>query len=42
VRPDAGSALALYYAVAGFIAVFNLGIILTYRSTEKQLSSDDQ
>jgi hypothetical protein len=42
VRPDAGSALALYYAVAGFIAVFNLGIILTYRSTEKQRSSDDQ
>ncbi|MEN8240650.1 MAG: hypothetical protein ABFS17_01920 [Chloroflexota bacterium] len=35
LRPDAGPALTLYYAVAGFAVIANLGIILGFRSDEK-------
>ena len=42
LRPDAGTALALYYALAGLVVLASLGIILSYRGAEKQLPSHDQ
>jgi hypothetical protein len=38
LRPDAGAALALYYALAGLVLLANLGIILSYRAAEKKTS----
>ena len=35
LRPYAGNALALYYAVAGFVVLASLGIILSYRAAER-------
>ena len=35
LRPDAGTALALYYTLAGLVVLSNLGIILGYRAAEK-------
>jgi hypothetical protein len=35
LRPDAGTALALYYGLAGLVVLSNLGIILGYRAAEK-------
>jgi hypothetical protein len=35
LRPDAGLGLALYYAIAGFIVLSSLGIVLSYRNVEK-------
>jgi hypothetical protein len=40
LRPDAGTALALYYILAGLVLLANLGIILGYRAADKNLSSD--
>jgi hypothetical protein len=37
LRPDAGTALALYYTLAGLVVLFNLGIILSYRKNETKL-----
>jgi hypothetical protein len=39
LRPDAGTALALYYTLAGLLVLSNLGIILGYRTAEKKLFS---
>jgi hypothetical protein len=39
LRPDAGTALALYYSLAGLIALANLGIIMGYRAAEKRRTS---
>ena len=35
LRPDAGPALALYYAIAGLLMLSSLGVILSYRSAER-------
>ena len=42
LRPYAGDALILYYAVAGFVMLSSLGIILSYRATERALPSHAQ
>jgi hypothetical protein len=42
LRPDVGTALTLYYVLAGFVVLSSLGIILHYRATEKKLPSHDQ
>lgn len=42
LRPDTGSALTLYYILAGLVVLSSLGIILSYRTAEKQLPSDDR
>jgi len=42
LRPDAEVGLALYYVLAGLVALPSLGIILSYRAAEKNLSSHDQ
>jgi len=39
LRPDAGTALALYYTLAGIAALANMGIILGYRTAEKEFSN---
>jgi hypothetical protein len=39
LRPNSGPSLVLYYALAGFIALSNLGVILSYRTAEERLSS---
>jgi hypothetical protein len=39
LRPDAGSGLALYYAVAGLVVVANLGVILAYRAAERMIAT---
>jgi len=39
LRPYAGNALTLYYAVAGLVVLSSLGIILRYRFTEREMSS---
>ncbi len=39
LRPDAGTALALYYALAGYAVLSNVVIILGYRSAEKEFSN---
>ena len=36
LHPDAGMTLTLFYAVAGILALSNLGVILKYRSVEKE------
>ncbi|MBT7074397.1 MAG: hypothetical protein HN922_05765 [Anaerolineae bacterium] len=38
LRPDAGSALTLYYILAGYALLANLSVILSYRKTEKEFS----
>jgi hypothetical protein len=38
LRPDAGTALTLYYSIAGFMVLTSLAIILGYRSAERRLS----
>lgn len=40
LRPDAGIALTLYYSLTGLIILSNLGVILGYRQTERNLSND--
>jgi hypothetical protein len=42
LRPDAGAALALYFALAGFVVLSNLGIILSYRVVEQRIPSHGQ
>jgi hypothetical protein len=42
LRPDTGSALTLYYVMAGLVVLSSLGIILSYRAVDKQLPSDEQ
>ncbi len=42
LRPDAGTALALYYTLAGLAVLSSLGIILSYRAAEKKLLSHDR
>ncbi len=37
LRPYAGTALALYYVLAGLFVLANLGIMLSYRAAEKKL-----
>ena len=37
--PEAGSALVLYYAVAGYAVLANLAVILGYRKAEKEVSN---
>jgi hypothetical protein len=39
LRPDAGTALALYYILAGLAVLFSLGVVLSYRAVERKLSS---
>ena len=39
LRPDAGTALAVYYVLAAWALLPNLGVILGYRAAEKRLSS---
>jgi hypothetical protein len=39
LRPYAGNALTLYYVVAALAVLSSLGIILSYRSTERVFSS---
>lgn len=36
LRPDAGSSLALYYVIAGFVLLAFSAVILSYRSVEEQ------
>ena len=38
LRPDAGPSLALYFVMAGFAVLANLGIILSYRAPEQNLA----
>ena len=42
LRPDAGTALALYYIIAGMVVLANLGIILSYRAAENKIPSHDK
>jgi hypothetical protein len=42
LRLDTGSALTLYYVMAGLVVLSSLGIILSYRAVDKQLPSDEQ
>ena len=42
LRPYVGNALALYYAVAGLVVLSSLGIILSYRATERAVPSHAQ
>ena len=42
LRPDAGSALTLYYILAGLVVLSSVGLILSYRGAEKQLASNGQ
>lgn len=42
LRPYAGTALALYYILAGLLVLSNLGIILGYRAAENKLSNHGQ
>jgi hypothetical protein len=35
LRPDAGSGLALFYAIAGLVIVANLAVIMRYRAAER-------
>jgi hypothetical protein len=42
LRPYAGDALTLYYAVAGIVMFASLGVIVSYRSTERALASRDR
>jgi hypothetical protein len=42
LRPYAGTALAVYYTLAGLAVLSSLGIILSYRSTERAFSSHAQ
>ncbi len=37
LRSDAGSALILYYAIAGLVVLSSLGVILSYRNVEKSV-----
>jgi hypothetical protein len=39
LRPDAGSSLILYYAIASFFVVIGVSLILSYRSTEQNVPS---
>jgi hypothetical protein len=39
LRPEAGASLALFYGLAGFTVLANLGVILGYRAAEKELAS---
>ena len=41
LRPGAGYALNLYYAIAGFSVLANLGIMLGYRAVEKEFSNGE-
>jgi hypothetical protein len=38
LAPDAGAGLALYYLLAGFMALAHLAIILSYRAAERRLA----
>lgn len=40
--PDTGPALMIYYIVTGFIVLSSLGVILSYRSTEKTSPNQEQ
>jgi hypothetical protein len=41
LRPDVGTALTLYYIMAGLVVLSGLGIILSYRAAEKNLANHD-
>jgi hypothetical protein len=41
LRPDAGTALTLYYILAGFVVLSSLGIIMSYRNAEAKIPSHD-
>jgi hypothetical protein len=41
LRPDAGASLTLYYILMGLVVLSSLGIILSYRTIEKQFASHD-
>jgi hypothetical protein len=36
LRPDAGTALALYYGLAGLATLSNLGVIVGHRAVERK------
>lgn len=40
--PDAATSLTLYYILAGFVLLSGLGLILSYRTAEKEFSSHGQ
>lgn len=42
LRADAGNGMILYYAIAGFIMLATLGVILSYRSAEQQYAAQGQ
>jgi len=42
LRPDAGAALTLYYFAAGLFALAFLGVILSFRTAEKNLAANNQ
>jgi hypothetical protein len=42
LRADAGTALTLYYALAGLMVICSLGVILGNRAAEKELASHGQ
>ena len=42
LRPDAGSTLVLYYALAGLIVLASLGIIYSYRGAEENHPNHEQ
>jgi hypothetical protein len=42
LRPEAGTSLLLYYSLAGLITLSSLGIIINFRSAEKNLTSHGQ
>ena len=39
LRPYSGSALTLYYTVAGLVALAHLGVIMSYRNAEREFAS---
>jgi len=41
LRPDAGSGLALFYALAGSLVLAHTAVILGYRAAEKQAAGYD-
>ena len=42
LRPYAGTALLLYYILAGLVVLANLGVILSYRAAENKLPNNGQ
>lgn len=39
LKPDAGTSLALYFGLVGFLSLANLGLILRYRAAERRMGN---